>query len=947
MSSKTNGAAAAPIKAFLTGPLALVVDEPDTGPFATEACFLRTLEACSTLEVVAHKLASECQQRVLSYASRDFADSTASSVQRAQDALPLVRTWASRLRTRLDKRGKLPLAECGLKPRFVRVCDVYELSDTERKVLGALLMYRASHAFASVKLGSSLGYGGLGGGGGGGAKSGITLCSIIDVSLTDISALVKPERKYVKQGVLTPGVQLLSELPSLQLEAVLLLLALPLNEAQLFNIEKTDLMKVLREEPGFDESKLAPKKRAARDAPAQVALDSRTNGANGGPTSLYSLLQMEVAAEASASGGLLSNGGGDAAVGGGDGGGGTGGDGGDAAMEEGKEGGAAGSSEAAADSTGASPASKGGRATRSGRAKSGAGGKAARGAADVAEDEKPAAKAAKLADGKAGGKAKATAGEGEGGPDAAAAAAGGAGEEEAEELPKPRTGPYDSDLEYLQDMFQLAKLRADIARTRRHMEERGQQMANTKSAGGGEGEGSGEDDDEMPNIPMEEGYWGIDEYSYEMEALSRGRFGRNMRHEHSKQARHEVKRARKLQARADRLNERIQMRLQQMTDASMRLPRLERLASALGLCDFEKNVVVSMIGQAIAPRSIGLMGGGGGGMGGGGASPSKTMQVEVLLRAFSHSLQAQIEHRKHFYKSAVLVREGILVLHGDELGADLTQTLAEIDRRMLDFVVGLDTEFSELMDGSHLYTPQVAIEEVVLPDVKKDLVLDTVKHFDTFTQASRNLELNKKLAYGRGLVLLFYGPSGTGKTMMANALAALIGKKVLMINFPALGANSAGAILKLVFREAKIHDAIIFFDECESIFMDRTKGNLQVRTHATHPPSSVRPPSSVHSPWPARISPRPTYPVLATSSYLLSPPLASSSPSRSTPCSLSLSATKGCASSPPTGQWTSTRRCTGASRLPSSSTSPTCCCASASGDRWRHRSCRSQATSTS
>ena len=124
------------------------------------------------------------------------------------------------------------------------------------------------------------------------------------------------------------------------------------------------------------------------------------------------------------------------------------------------------------------------------------------------------------------------------------------------------------------------------------------------------------------------------------------------------------------------------------------------------------------------------------------------------------------------------MREGILVLHGDELGADLTQTLAEVDRRMLDFVVGLDTEFSELMDGSHLYTPTVAIDEVVLADAKKTLVLDTVKHFDTFTQASRKLELHKKLSYGRGLVLLFYGPSGTGKTMMANALAALIGKKV-------------------------------------------------------------------------------------------------------------------------------------------------------------------------
>ena len=76
------------------------------------------------------------------------------------------------------------------------------------------------------------------------------------------------------------------------------------------------------------------------------------------------------------------------------------------------------------------------------------------------------------------------------------------------------------------------------------------------------------------------------------------------------------------------------------------------------------------------------------------------------------------------------------------------------------------------------YTPQVDIEEVVLADAKKTLVLDTVKHFDTFTQASRNLDLHKKLSYGRGMVLLFYGPSGTGKTMMANALAALIGKKV-------------------------------------------------------------------------------------------------------------------------------------------------------------------------
>merc|ERR1719382_451219 len=92
------------------------------------------------------------------------------------------------------------------------------------------------------------------------------------------------------------------------------------------------------------------------------------------------------------------------------------------------------------------------------------------------------------------------------------------------------------------------------------------------------------------SLHMDEPYWGIEDYAYEMDALSRGRFGRNMRHEASKQARHDSKRARKLQNKADRLQERIAKRLQDMSTAQTRLPRLERLASALGLCDFEKNV---------------------------------------------------------------------------------------------------------------------------------------------------------------------------------------------------------------------------------------------------------------------------------------------------------------------------------------------------------------------
>ena len=53
-------------------------------------------------------------------------------------------------------------------------------------------------------------------------------------------------------------------------------------------------------------------------------------------------------------------------------------------------------------------------------------------------------------------------------------------------------------------MFQLVKLRADIARVRRHMEERGQAIANTRSGAGDGEDGDGSDDDLPPPMHMEE-----------------------------------------------------------------------------------------------------------------------------------------------------------------------------------------------------------------------------------------------------------------------------------------------------------------------------------------------------------------------------------------------------------------------------------------------------------
>ena len=46
------------------------------------------------------------------------------------------------------------------------------------------------------------------------------------------------------------------------------------------------------------------------------------------------------------------------------------------------------------------------------------------------------------------------------------------------------------------------------------------------------------------------------------------------------------------------------------------------------------------------------------------------------------------------------------------LSGDTSNATVELDRRMLDFCVGLDTEFSEIVEGSHLYFPKTRFDQV-------------------------------------------------------------------------------------------------------------------------------------------------------------------------------------------------------------------------------------------
>jgi SpoVK/Ycf46/Vps4 family AAA+-type ATPase len=253
--------------------------------------------------------------------------------------------------------------------------------------------------------------------------------------------------------------------------------------------------------------------------------------------------------------------------------------------------------------------------------------------------------------------------------------------------------------------------------------------------------------------------------------------------------------------------QRIAARLKKTKETTDWLPRAERLAQKLGLSEFEKHVILISVGAALCKEYRELF--------------NRENEIQDLLYLFCDSAKEQVQKRKYFYKDAKLVKTGLIRVSGLSYTEDLLSMDVTVDRRMADYLVGLENETISMVEGSHIYTPSALLKNVVIGQQEKDLIVKTAENYPAFQRERKRCGLDEIVSYGRGLVMLFYGPSGTGKTLMANALANHLGKKILLVNYPTIGDMSSDESLKLLLREAKIHDAVIFFDECEGIFEDR------------------------------------------------------------------------------------------------------------------------------
>lgn len=111
------------------------------------------------------------------------------------------------------------------------------------------------------------------------------------------------------------------------------------------------------------------------------------------------------------------------------------------------------------------------------------------------------------------------------------------------------------------------------------------------------------------------------------------------------------------------------------------------------------------------------------------------------------------------------------------------------------------------------------------PRAEKSLrkVCDRVRYRKTVND---DFGFGKKLPYGRGISVVLYGPPGTGKTMAAQVLAKELGLDIYRIDLSQISSKYIGETEKnlgAVFDAAKNSNAILFFDEADSLFSKRTE----------------------------------------------------------------------------------------------------------------------------
>jgi SpoVK/Ycf46/Vps4 family AAA+-type ATPase len=122
--------------------------------------------------------------------------------------------------------------------------------------------------------------------------------------------------------------------------------------------------------------------------------------------------------------------------------------------------------------------------------------------------------------------------------------------------------------------------------------------------------------------------------------------------------------------------------------------------------------------------------------------------------------------------------------------------------------------------------PKYKWADIVLPADRLEQLREICNHVKYRERVYGEWGFDQKLSLGKGLSVLFSGPSGTGKTMAAEIIAGALGLELYKIDLSTVVSKYIGETeknLSRIFVEAETSNAILFFDEADALFGKRSE----------------------------------------------------------------------------------------------------------------------------
>jgi SpoVK/Ycf46/Vps4 family AAA+-type ATPase len=133
--------------------------------------------------------------------------------------------------------------------------------------------------------------------------------------------------------------------------------------------------------------------------------------------------------------------------------------------------------------------------------------------------------------------------------------------------------------------------------------------------------------------------------------------------------------------------------------------------------------------------------------------------------------------------------------------------------------------FSDVKRAVDSIVPRRTFDDVILPPATRRALDQALVHVTSFDLIFNQWGLGERHPSGMALAFNFAGPSGTGKTICAEAVAHKLGRRLMIVRYAEVESMWMGQTPKnvaAVFRVAREQGAVLLFDEADAIAARRS-----------------------------------------------------------------------------------------------------------------------------